>query len=201
MNLMNKKFLAAFAFIFLALVFLFWPETKGPKEPLDINVAEVEQGKAEEETLITEKEEQIEKISGSYGGQVNVDSIELVGKNIFYKVPVALAKNELEEQLAEGFYVNLIITEDGAWTLDLGDTFAQYQITTIGSTQEDRIDMEEGSFEAERGFFVPDLDDNIYLTLRGHVLDSVQGTILLEGDTPNIKLSFLGSFNLIKEEE
>lgn len=201
MNQINKKYVAIVGFLLLAVLLIIWPNAKKPKLPEEIVSEQLQGGLAQEEILAAEKEEKINKISGSYSGHVTIDSMELVGKTLLAKIPVALAKKQMETELAKGLDVRLIITKDGAWTLDLGDTFSMYQITTIVSTQEDKIDMEDGAFEANRGFYIPELGDNIYLTLKGHVLDQVQGTMLIEGDTSTMKMSFLGSFKLLKEEK
>lgn len=202
MNKINKKYLAILGLFLVAVLLLIWPNAKEPKLPDEINNGEkVEEGRAEEEILAAEKEVNKENIPGTYRGHVTIDSMELVGKTLLTKIPVALAKKQMEEELAKGLDVSLIVTKNGAWTLDLGDTFSTYQITTIVSTEEDKINMENGAFETKRGFYIPDLGDNIYLTLKGHVLDYVQGTLIIEGDTSNMELSFLGSFKLEKVEK
>ncbi|NLY35650.1 MAG: hypothetical protein GX046_00295 [Tissierellia bacterium] len=203
MDKINKKYVAIIGLILVALLLIIWPNAKDPKMPEEIGEEKLEGGKAQEETLTAEKEkeEKAEKIAGTYRGHVTIDSSELVGKTLLTKVPIALAKKQIEAELAKGLDVSLIITKNGAWTLDLGDTFEKYQITTIVSTEEDKINMEDGAFETKRGFYVEELADNIYVTIKGHVLDSVQGTLLIDGDTSSIKLSFLGSFKLEKKEK
>lgn len=195
----NKKTMVLVGLLILAAALLLWPQGKDASLPEKSVVAEkLKSGKAEETSGSALKESLASKIPGHYSGRVTVESIEMVGKSIISKIPVALAKKQLEEDLAQGFEVDLVVTSSGEWTLDLGDVFAQYQITTISSTTEDGINLEDGSFEAQRGFYVPDLGDTLTLSLKGHILERVQGTLLLEGDTSMVKLSIVGSFSLDK---
>ncbi|NLY72357.1 MAG: hypothetical protein GX079_01510 [Tissierellia bacterium] len=194
----NKKALALVALIIIAFVIIIWPTKKieGPSlyEP-GHNI--IEEGKAESQTSQVETEV-LEDFEGVYSGRIELSSIELVARTFLAKIPVALAKSELEDSLKDGFPVDFILEEDGSWELDLGRAFSQYQITSIISTSEDRIKKEDGILAANRSFYIPDLDDYLYLRLNGNLLDKLEGTFILEGENKNMKLAVIGSYKLIK---
>ncbi|NLY35649.1 MAG: hypothetical protein GX046_00290 [Tissierellia bacterium] len=151
------------------------------------------------EILSGVRQTSMQRVSGQYFGRGFIDSIELMGKLPLTKRPLALVKKKLEADLSGGFDVNLNLKSDGRWTLDLGETFAKYGITTISSSEEGKIDLNDSKFKAKSSFYLPRLRDTLFLTVKGQILEQVQGTLLLEGDTTYIKISLRGSFLLTKK--
>lgn len=148
-----------------------------------------------------DKKELKEDISGSYFGHGSIHLIEIMGKTPLARFPASLVKKKLEADLAEGFDVILTVRKDNTWILDLGEAFAKYQITTIFSTGEGRINLANSGFQVESSFYVPGLRDDLYLTVKGHLDDFVEGTLKIQGDTHFIRVLLLGTFKLIKAKE
>ncbi len=195
---LNKKLIFAGLIFLLAFIVLIWPSSKDslPSGPISQARERLESGKAGSEIIFLEREEEPKSLAGHFRGRVDIDSFELVGKSFLSRAAVALIKANLERDLGQGFYVDFYLEEDGSWLMDLGESFSSYQITTLVSTTEDRVDFKEGLLDARREFYIPDLKDSLYLKLRGHVLDYVGGTLILEGENDIMKLSVVGSFKL-----
>ena len=197
--LYSRRVQIALVVIFLlALVVLVWPSPSAPEEKKQEVYGELELGRAPSEVELLDRELVERSLAGRYEGRVEIDSLELVAKNFLVKIPVARAREDLEKGLEGGFLVAFTLEEDGSWELDLGETFSQYRITSLVSTTTDRVDFEDGLIDIKREFYIAELDDKLYLKLRGHVLDYVGGTLILEGENKMMKLSVLGSFKLDK---
>lgn len=196
----NKKTLALVALIIIALVIIIWPSKKTERSiPFEQGLDKIEEGRAESQTTNIDSEV-LEDFEGIYSGIIELSSLELVAKTFLAKLPVALARNELEEKLKDGFPVDFILKEDGSWELDLGQVFSQYKITSIVSTSEDRIKREDRILDAERYFYIPDLDDYLYLRLNGNLVGKLEGIFILEGENRQMQLAVIGNYKLIKKE-
>lgn len=194
----NKGLLALGAVIFVILVILIWPSNKSNELEIPLDGPDrIDLEKADSDVSAVDKET-LENFEGIYEGMIEINSLELAARSFLAKIPVAKAKADLEDSLQDGFPVSFKLDEDGRWELDLGQAFSQYQITTIISTSEDIIEKDKRVLGAKRSFYIPDLDDNLYLRLNGNLLDQLVGTFILEGENKLMELSVTGSYKLDK---
>ncbi len=132
-----------------------------------------------------------------YVGQAHYDKVDVTGKGAAGQFVAMMAKTQLNALVRSGVEISLVINEDGAWLLDMGESFKSYGITQFSCEEGEEIQPGQETFCIERSVSVKDLGGEMLINIEGAIGDKIEGKMTISSDVSTLSLLMEGQFTLV----